>query len=90
MLTAVADPGFPRGGRQLQSGGANLLLGEMLAVNCMKVKEERNRTDRGTQPPPPYLPMDSANLQDRLMSSNIDASCGTLPRVVFESSAYLC
>ena len=30
MLTAVADPGFPWGGCQLQSGGANLLLRKML------------------------------------------------------------
>ena len=37
---AVADPGFPRrGGANFQSGGANLLFGQIFTQNCMKMKE---------------------------------------------------
>ena len=37
--TVVADPGFPREGRNPRQVGANLLFGKILAQNCMKMKE---------------------------------------------------
>ena len=33
----MADPGFPRRGRQAQTG-ANLLFGKIFDENCMKIK----------------------------------------------------
>ena len=35
----VSDPGFPREGRQLPIGGANLLFCKFFAENCMKMSE---------------------------------------------------
>ena len=47
---AVADPGFPRGGgANSQGGGANLLFGQKISKNCMKMKE----FGPGGHPPPP-------------------------------------
>ena len=41
MLRSVADPGFPRRGRQSQGGGggANLLFDQIVPENCMEKKE---------------------------------------------------
>ena len=39
-LTAVANPGFPRGGRRLQSGGSTYYRGKMLADNWKWKKKE--------------------------------------------------
>ena len=37
---SVADPGFPRGGgANSQGGGANVLFGQKIPENCMKMKE---------------------------------------------------
>ena len=48
---SLADPGFPRRGRQPQGGGANLLFGQIFAENCMKTKEIGSRGCTSLTPP---------------------------------------
>ena len=54
--TAVADPGFHRGGCQLPRRGPNPLFGIIFAANYMKMKKKFTEAARGKGMGAPFSP----------------------------------
>ena len=67
---AVADPGFPRRGRNHKGGSANLLFGQIFPKNCMKTKEIGLR-ETSLMPPSLDPPMDLVAIGVRLGPNRI-------------------